>query len=217
MWLQSYYKETNGIKSLGTFKHCTLGEYQILHKKGALKAIPTMCVLTIEKDKQLMPLRAKSRIVVSGNRECRERSKSNQFAPVLWFDSLGYLVSLAVQPPCGLKQGDCKNAFCQGILPPEEVMIVRPPLGDPDAAKDKYWLLLKTLYGLQHSLHHWYKKIDSILSSIGLMPNAHDPCLYTGFVRDPRDPSASYLAVPLSLGLYVDDCVYFLEDPMLRR
>jgi hypothetical protein len=93
-------------------------------------------------------------------------------------------------------------------------MIVQPPSGDPDAAKDKYWLLQKTLYGLRCSPHHWYeKRIDSMLPSIGLMPNAHDPCLYTGFVQDPRDPSASHLAVPLSLGLYVDGFVYFLEDP----
>ncbi len=84
-----------------------------------------------------MPLRAKSRIVVLGNRDC-EWSKSNQFAPVLCFDSLCYLVSLAVQHCPGLKQGDCKNAFCQGILPPEEVTIIWPPLGDPDAAKDEY-------------------------------------------------------------------------------
>ncbi len=117
-----------------------------------------------------------------------------------------------VQRCCGLKQGNCKNAFCQDILPPEEVTIIRPPLGDPDAAKDKYWLLLKTLYKLRHSPHHWYEKIDSILHSIGLTPNAHDPCLHIGVVRDPHDPSASHLAVPLSLGLHVDDFVYFLED-----
>ncbi len=58
-----------------------------------------------------------------------------------------------------------------------------------------------------------YKKIDSILCSIGLTPNAHDPCLYTGFVWDPPNPSAPHLDVPLSLGLYVDDFVYFLENP----
>jgi hypothetical protein len=45
------------------------------------------------------------------------------------------------------------------------------------------------------------------------VPNTHDPCLYTGFVRDPRDPLSSALTVPLSLGLYVDDFVYFSEDP----
>ncbi len=160
-----------------------------------------------------MPLQAESWIVVLGNCECREWSKSNQFSPVLRFDSLPYLVSLVTQCCRGLKQGNCKNAFCQGILPPEEITIVHPPSGDPDAAKDKYWLLQKTLYGLRHSPHHWYKKIDSILHSIGLTPNAHDPCLYTGFVRDPRNPSAPHSDVPLSLGLYIDDFIYFSEDP----
>jgi hypothetical protein len=120
VWLQSYYEEKNGIESLGTFKCLTLGKYQALREKGAPKAIPAMCVLTIKKDEQLMPLQAKSRIMVLGNRESREWSKSNQFAPVLCFDSLCYLVSLAVQHCRGLKQGNCKNAFCQGILPPEE-------------------------------------------------------------------------------------------------
>ena len=45
------------------------------------------------------------------------------------------------------------------------------------------------------------------------MPNAHDPCFYTGFVCDPRDPSSLASTVPLSLGLYVDDFIYFSEDP----
>ena len=67
IWLQSYNKEKNGIKSLGTFKHLTLGEYRALHEKGAPRAIPTMCVLTIMKDETLMPLWAKSWIVVLGN------------------------------------------------------------------------------------------------------------------------------------------------------
>ena len=77
VWLQSYYEEKNGIESLGTFKRLTLGEYQALREKGAPKAIPTMCVLTIKKDEQLVPLQAKSRIVVLGNCESREWSKSD--------------------------------------------------------------------------------------------------------------------------------------------
>ncbi len=122
-----------------------------------------------------MPLLAKSQIMVLGNCECCEWSKSNWFAPVLWFESLCYLVSLGVQRHHCLKQGDSKNAFYQGILPPGEVMIVRPPLGDPAAAKDKYWLLLKTLYWLRRSPCHWYKNIDSMLHSFGQTTNTHDP------------------------------------------
>ena len=116
VWLQSYYEEKGGIESLGTFKHLTLGEYRAFWEKGASRAIPTMFVLTIKKGKQLLPLHALSQIVVLGNRETCDWSKSDRFAPVLCFDSLCFLVSLAVQHRRGLKQGDCKNAFCQGIL-----------------------------------------------------------------------------------------------------
>jgi hypothetical protein len=213
VWLQSYYEEKGGIESLGTFKLLTLGEYQALWDKGAPKAILTMCVLTIKKDEQLLPLRAKSWIVVLGNRESRDWSKSDRFAPVLCFDSLHFLVSLAVQHRHGLNQGDCKNVFCQSILSPEEVTIVCPPSGGPDAAKDEYWLLQKTLYGLQHSPWHWYEKLDSISHSINLVPNSHDPCFYTSFVRDPQNHSATQSSVSLSIGLYVDNFVYFSKDP----
>ncbi len=48
-----------------------LKEYRALCAKGAPCAIPTMCILFINKDKMLNPLRAKSGIVVLGNQEDR--------------------------------------------------------------------------------------------------------------------------------------------------
>jgi hypothetical protein len=133
--MQSYYNKKNGIESLWTFPRLGLGEYRAPREKGAPKAIPTMCILTIKKDENLMPLWAKSWIVVLFNQEEHDWSKSDRFAPVLCFDSLRILVSLAVQHSRVLKQGDCKNAFCHGDLPPDEVTIVRPPSGDPDSLK----------------------------------------------------------------------------------
>lgn len=166
IWLASYQEEKEGIQSLDTYRKITLGEYCALREKGAPKAIPTMCVLTIKKDEQLLHLRAKSRIVALGNLEERFWSKSDRFAPVLRQDSLWFLTSLAVEKRRALRQGDCKNAFCHGILPPEETTIVRPPAGDLDAEPHEYWLLLKTLYGLCQSPRHWYDKINAILISI---------------------------------------------------
>ena len=141
-----------------------------------------MCVLTIKRDENMMPVRAKSRIVVLGNHEDRVWSKSERYAPVLRQDSLRFLVSLAVEHKRTLKQGDVKNAFCNSDLPPDEVTIVRPPIGDPSAAKNEFWLLKKTLYGLRRSPRHWYDKIDKILRSMGLKPNIYDPCIFSGFI-----------------------------------
>jgi hypothetical protein len=69
VWLASYAEEKGGLESLNTYKKITLGEYWSLREKGAPRAIPTMCVLTIKKDENLLPLWAKSCIVVLGNHE----------------------------------------------------------------------------------------------------------------------------------------------------
>ncbi len=120
-----------------------------------------MCVLTIKKDENLLPLRAKTGIVVLGNHEDRVWSKSDCFGPVLRHDTLRFLVSLSVEKHCPLCQGDCKNAFCQGILPVDEITIVRPPPGDPEANPQEFRLLQCTLYGLRRSPCHWYDKINA--------------------------------------------------------
>ena len=216
-WMASFREEKSGIESQGTYVKIGLPEYRALRAKGAPKAIPTMCVLSIKKDEMLNPLRAKSRIVALGNHEDRVWTKSEKYAPVLRPDSLRLMVSLAVERHRTLKQGDCKNAFCQGILPDDEMTIVKPPIGDPDAVKDEYWLLKKTLYGLRRSPRHWYNKITAVLSSIGLKPNASDPCMFTGTLCDPDNPAADLPSDPLTIGLYVDDFVYFSENPAAER
>ena len=112
--------------------------------------------------------------------------------------------------------GGLQKCLLSGHSPPEEVTLVRPPSGDPYSAKDEYWLLQKTLYGLWCSPCHLYEKIDSILHSNGLVPNIHKPCFYTGCMWDPLHMSASHASIPLSIGLYVDDFVYFSEDPAVE-
>ncbi len=126
-----------------------------------------MCILTIKKDKMMNPLHAKSRIVVLGNHEDRVWTKPEKYAPVLRPDSMRLMVSMATEYRCILKQGDCKNVFCQGILPEDKITIVKPPIGDLDAKKDEYWLLKHTLY--EHcSPRHWYAKIN-----VGNLPKGY--------------------------------------------
>jgi hypothetical protein len=44
----------------------------------------------------------------------------------------------------------------------------------------------------------------------------YDPCLFSGNIIDPSDPSVSPSSSPLTLGLYVDDFDYFLADPEVK-
>ncbi len=87
------------------------------------------------------PLRAKSCIVVLGNHKDRVWTKPKNYAPNLHPDSMRLMINLAMERHCTLKQGNCKNAFCQGALPDDEITIIKPPIGDPDATKNKYCLL----------------------------------------------------------------------------
>ncbi len=94
-----------------------------------------------------------------------------------------------------------QKCLLSSILPKDKITIVKPPIGDPDAKKDEYWLLERTLYGLCHSPRHWYTKINVVLNTIGLHANSSDPCLFTGHIIDPSNPDIPPASSPLTLGL----------------
>ena len=70
-------------------------------------------------------------------------------------------------------------------------MVLRPPMGNPGYDKDEYWPLNKTLYGLCHSPHNWYNMFTSILKSMCITASPHDPCLYSGVMKNPKVPLPS--------------------------
>ena len=65
-WLASFQEEKDVVKLQDTYKVLTLAQYRTYHEKGAPRAIPTMCVLTIKPDEMLQ---TKPRIVALGNQE----------------------------------------------------------------------------------------------------------------------------------------------------
>jgi len=203
IWQDSYREEFDGLHKSNCFEIITEEEYQSLLRVSGKRAIPSMCVFTVKKDSQGRPFRAKSRIVVLGNKDPREWTKADCFAPVVSLPVVRMLTALAVQHKRTLKQGDCKLAFVQATLPPEELTIVKPPVGCPHSGPNTYWRLKKSLYGLKRAPRHWYKLISKVLTSpeIGLTQCRNDPCVYYGTLI-PGQP-------PLYLAIYVDDLVYF--------
>ena len=47
---------------------------------------------------------------------------------------------------------------------------------------------------------------------MGLQKNIYDPYLYTGFIQDPDDSSDTPSLVPFTLGLYMDDFLFFFTS-----
>ena len=117
---------TNRLDDMNVLDLIPEEEYQHLVSKYRenAQAIPSMNLFTVKKDKSGNPVRAKSRIVVLGNLERRIWSREDKYAPVLSSISTRLLVSMACQDGRTLKSGDCKNAFCNGHLPPNEFFVI---------------------------------------------------------------------------------------------
>ena len=192
-------------------KNINKKHYLHLCRTGIIpKSLPSMCVLAVKPDKDGNPNRAKSRIIVLGNFEDRYYSKSQRYAPVIKYSSLRLMTYMAVGDKRVLQQGNCKNAFCQSILPEDECMVIRPPAGNPAYDKDEYLLLNKTVYGLRRSPHHWYNQFTSILRKLKLAPSPNDPCIYTGVINS-DDPMST--RAPIHVGVYVDDSIFYSTEP----
>ena len=52
---------------------------------------------------------------------------------------------------------------------------------------------------------------------MGLARNPYDPCMYSGFVKDPNDKNDAPYDQPITLGLYVDNSVYFSQSDATER
>jgi hypothetical protein len=148
IWFESYQEEYEGLISNDTFDIISEAEYQRLKQLHGVHAIPSMCTFVI-KHNNGVPIRAKSRIVVLGNLEQRSWTKAACFSPVISIPMIRLLTAMAVQRGRTLKQADCKFAFIQTALPPDEHTIVKPPLGCPFSKTRQYWRLKKSLYGLR--------------------------------------------------------------------
>jgi len=60
---------------------------------------------------------------------------------VILITMIRFLTALAVQNGRTLQQADCKFAFIQASLPPEEHTIAKPQLGYPFSKPHQYWRL----------------------------------------------------------------------------
>ena len=190
-WLDSYKQEVSDIQNMDVYDEISIDEYdRIQHRCG--KPIPTMCVLTIKCKNGYLD-QAKCRIVVLGNQQDHTYSKNEKYAPVITQNQFRYLLLLAIKHKRFLRQGDVKNAFCNGHLPEDEVVVIRPPKGCPISRPNTLWWLKKTLYGLVRSPLHWFNNISSFFKSIGLQNSPNSPCIFS----IPGKP-------PLYEGLYVN-------------
>lgn len=210
IWDESYREEYFGLHNdTHTWQYISEEEYQNMkHILG--RPLPTMAISKIKRDAHGNPIRAKYRIVILGNLDPHNWTKSDCFVPVLSALELRLLLSIATHHKVIPKQCDAVQAFCQTTLPSTERYVCTPPKGCPLTPPPKTYLLLKkTLYGLKRSPRHWYETAKNALQQLNLTPCPNAPCILTGNIIPHK--------APLYVGMYVDDFLYFSTDPTVEQ
>ncbi len=207
IWDAAYDEEFDGLSLLPTWEVLTKQQFKSLSK--GVKALPSMAIATIKYDTFNRPKRAKYRIIVLGNHDCRTWSKESTAAPVISQLELQLLTSLAISQRCVLKNCYIKQAFVQSSLPEDEIYFIRPPKSCPRSQPNTYCHLIQSLYGLRQAPKLWYEKLSFHLRSIGLKQSATSPCIFVGNLVEGGPP--------IYVGIYVDNIIYFSSSDEVER
>jgi hypothetical protein len=119
------------------------------------------------------------------------------YAPVVTYDCLRVILSMAAALDLELIQLDIKTAFLYGHL--EEELYLEQPDGfiDPEN-KSNVCLLKKSIYGLKQAPRMWNQEFNKFLVKFGLTRSTTDPCVY--FRRQQEE--ITYVAIYTGLVCY---------------
>lgn len=195
LWKKAILDEYNSLLVNNTWDLVDLPENR--------KAIPCKWVFKTKRDGDGAIERRKARLVIKGFAQRQGIDYEETFSPVVRYNSLRYLLSLAAEFDLDIDQFDAVSAFLQGDVE-EEIFMTQPE----EFAKDsKVCRLNKAIYGLKQASRQWNKKLDHALKEIGFHQSSMDPCIYYRINGRMR----TYIAI------YVDDSMVFSNDHELKK
>lgn len=139
-------------------------------------------------------IRYKARLVAKGCSQKYGIDYEETYSPVVRYNSIRFLLALAVQKDLEIFQMDAVTAYLQGDL--EEDIYMEQPKGFKDNT-GRVCRLNKAIYGLKQSGRVWNQKLDGKLRTFGLVPTKTDPCIYHNEENT------------LIVAIYVDDFLIF--------
>jgi hypothetical protein len=119
--------------------------------------------------------RYKARLVAKGFTQKPGIYYQETFSPVVRYDSVRVIMSLASHYDMEMIQFDVKTAFLYGDL--EEEIFMTQPEGKDDGT-GRVCLLKKGLYGLKQAPRCWNTKVHSFLTTLGMTRSQADQCVY---------------------------------------
>ena len=138
----------------------------------------------------------KARLVAKGYEQIHGVDYMETFSPVVKLSSVRALLALAVHEGHFVHQMDVKTAFLNGSLE-EDIYMEQPESFVNQKFPSHVCHLKKAIYGLKQAPRSWYKTIDPVLHSMGVVRSKADNGIYSGIVRGER----------IRIALYVDDII----------
>src|SRR5713226_8162921 len=136
--------------------------------------------------------RYKARLVAQGFSQIDGIDYDDTYTPVAHLASSCAIIAMANRLHLELHQVDIKGAYLNGMLNEGEVLYKSHNAGNCILH------LIKTLYGLKQSGHHWYQKLSSIFLSLGFQQCSVDQAVF--HKSDKHKKELTVVAV------HVDDC-----------
>jgi len=119
----------------------------------------------------------RARLVAKGFSQKAGIDFDETFFPVVKYDSLRIILSIAAAQNLDLFQFDVSSAFLYGELT-EEIYLEQPEGFCVSGREGDVYRLHKSLYGLKQAGRVWNAKFDGLVTTFGLIPSAVDPCVY---------------------------------------
>jgi hypothetical protein len=104
----------------------------------------------------------KARLVAMGYSQEYGIDYEETFSPVVRFETIRVVLSLAAQQGWEIYQFDVKSVFLNGPLQ-EEVYVSQPPGFEVEGQEHKVYRLHKALYGLKQAPKAWNDRFHSYL------------------------------------------------------
>ena len=143
--------------------------------------------------------RYKARLVAKGFSQVYGIDYEETFSPVARWESIRFMLALAVLNNWRIEGMDVTTAFLNGMLDPhEEILYMEQPEGFVIKGQEhKVYRLKRSLYGLKQAARQWYERFNDTLIDNGFTPIYSDAGIYVYTREDGQ--SCIYVI------LYMDD------------